>query len=238
MYEALMRVMWKVFSLWFDAKYEIEKEKLEEAMKALQNICDDTCQDEFEESFENASVKFIFNAFSEFLGEHSQSQSLSAFWVSYLDIVELLLNLLRSTRQGNWQLHLCSIREMLPWCFAYDCTNYARYLSVYYRDMQSLEENHPDTYMSFMEGGFSVQMSSSNTFGRIPMDQATEETINKDTQTAGGTKGFSLNPGAISRFVNNVDYEYLVIMLNSKLPSAIHILFIENTPHVLLSENI
>ena len=30
---------------------------------------------------------------------------------------------------------------------------------------------------------FSVQMSDHNTFGKIPVDQAIEETVNKDTQT-------------------------------------------------------
>lgn len=30
-----------------------------------------------------------------------------------------------------------------------------------------------------------MQMSDTNTFGRIPVDQTIEETVNKDTQTAG-----------------------------------------------------
>ena len=38
-------------------------------------------------------------------------------------------------------------------------------------------------------------MSSDNPFGRIPVDQIIVEIINKDTQTAGGTKEFSLKPG-------------------------------------------
>ena len=32
------------------------------------------------------------------------------------------------------------------------------------------------------------------------MDQTIEETVNKDTQTPGGTKGFSLKPAALSRY--------------------------------------
>ena len=42
-----------------------------------------------------------------------------------------------------------------------------------------------------MNGGMSVQLGTTNTFGRIPIDQTIEETANKDTQTAGGTEGFS-----------------------------------------------
>ena len=32
------------------------------------------------------------------------------------------------------------------------------------------------------------------------MDQTVEDTVNKDTQTAGGTKGFSLKPCAVSKY--------------------------------------
>ena len=45
-----------------------------------------------------------------------------------------------------------------------------------------------------------MQLKQGNPFGRIPVDQTTEETVNKDTQTAGGTTGFSLKPGAVSRY--------------------------------------
>ena len=52
------------------------------------------------------------------------------------------------------------------------------------------------------QGGFSVQIGSSNSFGRIPVD----ETVNKDTQTHGGTNGFNLKPGAVSRYYITAEY--------------------------------
>ncbi len=89
---------------------------------------------------------------------------------------------------------------MLPWCFAYDKVNYARYLSPYFAEMTNLPEKKPDVYEAFKAGQFSVQLSSNNPFGRIPVDQTTEVTINKDTQTPGGTARFSLKAGAIKRY--------------------------------------
>ena len=47
---------------------------------------------------------------------------------------------------------------------------------------------------------FSVQLTESNPFGRIPVDQTTEVTVNRDTQTVGGTTKFSLKPGAVSKY--------------------------------------
>ena len=79
--------------------------------------------------------------------------------------------MVRASREGHWTLHLSCIRQMLPWCFAYDAINNAQYMSVYYSDMTSLQEEHPEVHEFMKTGGFSVQMSSNNTFGRIPVDQ-------------------------------------------------------------------
>ena len=60
-------------------------------------------------------------------------------------------------------------------------------------------------------GGFSVQLSNENTFGRIPVDQTLEETVNRDTQTPGGTKGFSLKPGAVQRYYLTAEFRTLFL---------------------------
>ena len=123
-----------------------------------------------------------------------------------MDLLEILLGLLRASREGNWLLHLHCIRTMIPWCFAYDKLNFARYLSVYYVQMTKLAEDHPEINAHLESGGFSVQIGKQNTFGRIPVDQTIEETVNKDTQTNGGTKGFSLKPAAISKYYLTAEY--------------------------------
>ena len=115
-------------------------------------------------------------------------------------MVEVLLDLTRASREGNWTLNLASMRAMIPCFFAYDHANYARYLPWYLINMQNLEVSHLGISQYLNNGGFSVQLSSENPFGKIPMDQTIEETVNKDTQTPGGTKGFSLKHGAVARY--------------------------------------
>ena len=138
---------------------------------------------------------------------------LSSFWMSYLDVVEILLNLLRASREGNWELHLSTIRKMIPWCLAHDNLNYARYLSAYVSEMSYLEEEHPEAFKHLQSGGFSVQIGESNPFGKVPVHQACEETVNKDTQTAGGTKGFSLKAGAVSKYYHVAEYRSIFLRL-------------------------
>ena len=57
--------------------------------------------------------------------------------------------------------------------------------------MTNLPEKYPSVYEAFKTGQFSVQPSNNNTFWRIPVDQAIEVTVNKGTQTPGGTSRFS-----------------------------------------------
>ena len=90
-------------------------------------------------------------------------------------------------------MHLSCLRGIIPWCFA-------RYLSAYLSEMSHLSKEHPVAFKYISSGGLSVQLSNSNPFGRVPVDQTCEETVNKDTQTSGGTKGFSLKPNAVSKY--------------------------------------
>ena len=38
-----------------------------------------------------------------------------AFWLSYMKMVENLLNFIRAEREDNWQLHLESLAALIPW---------------------------------------------------------------------------------------------------------------------------
>lgn len=100
--------------------------------------------------------------------------------MSYLDMVEgIVLGLLQASREGDWDLHLHSVRMMIPWCFAYDKVNYSRYLTPYFAQMTNLGDKNAEEQKTLRESSFSVQLASSNPFGRIPVDQKTEVTVNK-----------------------------------------------------------
>lgn len=86
----------------------------------------------------------VITTYDEFVHTESLTNSNFAFWSSYINMVEELLLFTRATREGNWSLHLSAVRRMLPWYFAYNRTNYCRYLSAYYLEMCDLPKTHPD----------------------------------------------------------------------------------------------
>ena len=207
LYEAFMRLAWKGFLPWLAEHHKDELGCLHETLEAVSQLCENISPAALQKLLKNKSCSQILKLFGVYLDylRHGNG-SLSTFWMSYVDMVEILLGLLRASREGNWLLHLASIRKIIPWCFAYDRQNYARYLPYYYAQMSRLAIDHPDVHAHFMNGGFSVQLDRNNPFGRIPVDQTIEETVNKDTQTPGGTKGFSLKPAAVSRYYLTAEY--------------------------------
>ena len=104
-------------------------------------------------------------------------------------------------------MHLSPLRGIVPWFFPYDNINYARYLSAYLSEMSHLSVEHPDAFKYVRSGGLSVELSNSNPFGRAPVIQTCEETVNNNTQTSGGTKGFSLKPNAVSKYYLVAEYQ-------------------------------
>ena len=92
-----------------------------------------------------------------------------------------MTNLSRASREGDGSLHLSATHDFIPLCFAYDRQNYAQHLSRYYAEKTKPE--HPQIHAYSKRDGFPVQIGTRNLLGRIPVYQAVEESINKDTET-------------------------------------------------------
>ena len=172
MYEALQRLAWKGFQSWIE---EIPEKNLsvQQFSNGLIPLYNDLCQREFDAVMKSQPYSefiVLYDRRLDYLG--TSNGKLSSFWMSYLDIVEILLNLLRASREGDWELHLSATRKMIPWCFVHDNLNYARYLSAYFSEMSHVEEEHPVAFKYLRSGGFSVQIGEGNTFGKVPVDQA------------------------------------------------------------------
>ena len=147
-YEALIRLVWKGFLSWWQANHTDDVIHMDETLNTINNLCKDVSQASLKQVFQN--MLCAREVYLEFL--RVGNGSLSTFWLSYLDMVEILLGLLRASREGHWILHLAFIRA-IHWCFAYDRHNYARYLPYYYAQMTQLPVEH---HAEFMQGGFSV----------------------------------------------------------------------------------
>ena len=71
---------------------------------------------------------------------------LAQFWVSFIEMTEILLNKIYVTRVGNWFLLLECYRDMMSYTFAYNHLNYARYLQPMLAELTEIEEKYPEVY--------------------------------------------------------------------------------------------
>ena len=105
-----------------------------------------------------------------------------------------MLQFVRSIRERNFKLYNQSLSQIIPWLFALDHINYARWLPVHIADMLNLIRSHPDVYFEFMKGHFAVQKTN-KVFSAISIDQCHEQ-MNKLVKGDGGAVGLTEDPQA------------------------------------------
>ena len=85
----------------------------------------------------------LWLSFLSFAQKKAEKSPTFALWLSYIQMVQVLLLFIRATRENNWDLHLSAVRSMLPWFFAADRVHHARYGTAYWLEMSCLDETNP-----------------------------------------------------------------------------------------------
>ena len=113
-----------------------------------------------------------------------------------MDLEKKVLMFVRAHRAKDFFLYLQSLKDLVPYFFALDHGNYARWTSVHLRDLCSLPES---IHRAFCKGFF-VLSKTKRRFSVIPVDQCHEQN-NKVVKEAGGIVGLTENPSALIRWM-------------------------------------
>jgi len=128
--------------------------------------------------------------YQDFTAESRAKSKMFAFWEEYGYMVKLLLQFVKAERTGNWELHLLSVSAMVPYFFAMDRPNYARWFPVYIMDMRQLATKHPEVHLEFVNGNHAISRSS-KPFAQVWTDMALEQSINADSTSSGNNWHFT-----------------------------------------------
>ncbi|MES9879893.1 MAG: hypothetical protein ABW185_03330 [Sedimenticola sp.] len=141
----------------------------------------------------------ILHRLDSFRKRARECSSTFAFWDEYLAMIESLLDYIAAERNCDFDKHLHYFMRMLPYDFAFDHTNYARWGSIYVAEMSTLSTLFPDVHTAMNEGLHTVRRSSNSsaTFNGIWSDQAIEQTLNRDCSTEGTLKGMNRTAAAV-----------------------------------------
>ena len=112
-YEAFMRVAWEGFEAWLEASNSNETGEMKVSLNAIADLVDDINKGNHTDVLQLQAFQSLYDRFTEYL-DHLRNTNgpMSSFWVSYIDMVELLLHMVRASREGDWMLHLSSVRKV------------------------------------------------------------------------------------------------------------------------------
>ena len=149
-----------------------------------------------------ASPTFVFqmNAFI-----NTKEDCTFKHWWQYMHMVNILLLFTRAQRDGIWELHLTSFKDMLPYFHRYDHTNYARWGPVFLALMHQLPE---EVENEFRRGNFVVK-GSEKKFNQVDPDHSLEW-INGVGKRSGGIVGITKTISALTRWTLSYNLRALV----------------------------
>ena len=90
-YEAMMRLAWKGFLPWIQVNHGVEAHHLEEAIRSISTFHDEVSQASFTELMDDISLTRILQLFQEYLDSLRNGHPLTAFWVCYLNMAEIMI---------------------------------------------------------------------------------------------------------------------------------------------------
>ena len=121
------------------------------------------------------------------------------FWSITLELELTLLKCVQSLRQGDFQLYVDSLVNLVPWFFALGHIHYSRWVPVHIRDMTGLHVSHPNVATKFQNGHFFVKKTL-NAFSSLPIDHAHEQN-NESVKGDRGAIGLSENMSELLRWM-------------------------------------
>ena len=105
----------------------IDKDQLESLYRSLLNQdmeASDVAEDEY--------IKQLGLVISQVLDRAASESRTVKLWVPYIQQVALMQHFIRAVQTGNWEIHLYSVRQMIPHFHAAGHLHYAKSARLYY----------------------------------------------------------------------------------------------------------
>ena len=135
------------------------------------------------------------DAIVEWRKEMCASSPTFAYWDMVMRLELLVLIFVRSHRERNFALYIEALEALVPWFFALDHHNYARWVPVHIRDMKTIPSGIREQLQQFW-----IFRKTLHQFSAMPLDQAHEQN-NAKVKEAGGAIGLTENPIALKRWM-------------------------------------
>ena len=141
---------------------------------------------------QSESLHKVWQNLNDYKKKINQQSRISKLWSIYIDMINILKLSIRAERTGNLQLHLSSIRLMLPYFAACGHHLYLKSARLYLQQMLELNDTHPEIAHAFA-AGYHVMRRSDRMWAGLSSDLMIEQVLMRSLKTSGGLtrgKGF------------------------------------------------
>lgn len=160
--------------------------QLEEAMKVLDGLL--AAEVDIESVVKSTCVEQMKFKMQKAISKMKESRT-AQLWLQYIELLDILKAFIKAERTGDWNLHLQSLLEMLPFFAATGHNAYAKSSYIYLNKMLALSITHPNVHSMFMEGMHVVRRSDRYWAG-LSTDLIIEQMLMRSVKTVGGlTRG-------------------------------------------------
>ena len=105
-YETLNRLIWHQFEPWVASNHPTMSSVVSTLQESITDLTAGLNQQKHDEVLNSQALKQVYELWTLFLDFlRCNNGQLSAFWMSYIQLVEVLFALIRASREGNWHLH-------------------------------------------------------------------------------------------------------------------------------------
>ncbi|KAE8742640.1 hypothetical protein FOCC_FOCC011820 [Frankliniella occidentalis] len=137
--------------------------------------------------------------FEQWIEERCASSDMFLFWATVLNLEVLYLQFVHSIRARDYGNYRKTLKAMMPWFFAMDRQNYARWLSVHIKDLADLQAVAPELHIEFSKGNMFFPKTKRR-FSCLGFDQVHEQN-NALVKGDGGAVGLTEEPDDLRRWM-------------------------------------
>lgn len=169
-------------------------EPISEPILSLSFLYDELCKEEATHDIikESSSLKITKQKLEQYIVKHNENRT-ATLWLQYLEMVNILQEFIKAERTGDWNQHLQSIRNMLPYFAAAGHNLYLKSAYLYLQNMQRLGDDHPDIERAFQAGKHTVRRKDKYWAG-LSTDLVIEQALMRSIKSNGGlTRGRGMN---------------------------------------------
>ena len=184
---AIEYMKWQAF--WSEEKKESFKDVISniESLKEAMRNKDPSATQQLFKNCESKSVN-LKKDFEEFSKTCNNNSEMSQYWDTIVRMIQKLKMLISADRDGDWNLHMQAVQDLLPIFAESDSINYLRYGSWYIEKIRKLAQEHPEIHAKFLEGSFVVRTKPKRSVAVSP-DMKLEQTIQRSKKSSGGVIG-------------------------------------------------